>query len=183
MPDMKAGQPTGRTGIKTDKDLTNAEKIIFGLKKLGKTISSAESMTAGGFGMAVTRVAGSSVVYKGGVVTYTAETKKLLLEIPDELIKTGLVTPAMTLAMAEKALALFKTDVAVAVTGNAGPSSNDSSAGVGTVYWAVVDNNGRSEICDYDIFGGRDDVRTKAVTEGLRVVRNFIEKYELDQAD
>jgi len=172
------GQPTGRIGVKEDKDLTNAEKIVFGLLRSGKTVCTAESMTAGGLGYAITRVPGSSRVYMGGVVTYTRGTKKLLLGMPDDLLDTGLVTPAMTLAMAEKALDLFKTNYAVAVTGNAGPISNDQSAGVGRVYCAVVSAGGRSQVRDFDLFGNRDAVREKAVTQGLRMLRNFIESTE-----
>jgi len=176
----EAGKHVGRIGPKSDKDLTNAEKIIYGLKKLGQTISSAESMTAGGMGYALTRVSGSSSVYKGGVAVYTRETKKLLLNIPDDLLETGTVTPAMTLTLAEKAMDLFKTDYAIAVTGNAGPTRDDEHAGVGTVYWAVVHRDGKNSVEKFDIFGGRDDVRSKAVTEGLRVLRNFIDLIELD---
>ncbi len=175
----EAGQPLGRIGPKADKDLTNAEKIIYGLKKLGMTVCSAESMTAGGMGYALTRVPGSSSVYMGGVAVYTPETKKLLLNIPDELLDTGTVTPAMTLALAEKAIELFKTDFSVAVTGNAGPTREDENAGVGTVYWAAVYKDGRNSVENFNIFGGRDDVRAKAVTEGLRMFRNFIDDYEL----
>ncbi len=174
----QTGQPVGRIGPKSDKNLTNAEKIIFGLLKSGKTISSAESMTAGGMGYALTRVPGSSKVYKGGVNVYTRETKKLLLDLPDDLLDTGLITPAITLAMAAKALELFKTDYAVAVTGNAGPTKNDDSSSVGRVYWAVVDASGNEEVKDFDIFGKRDEVREKAVTNGLRTLRNFIELHE-----
>jgi PncC family amidohydrolase len=176
----ETGQPVGRIGPKEDRDLTNAEKIIFGLAKRELTISTAESVTAGGFGMALTRVPGSSKVYKGGVVTYTRETKKLLLGLPDELLDTGLVSPAITLAMAEKALELFGTDFAAAVTGNAGPTVDEGGSSVGRVYWAVVDAHGRSTVRDFDLFGNRDTVRAKAVTQGLRTVRNFIELGELE---
>jgi len=175
----ETGQPVGRIGPKADKDLTNAEKIIYKLREKSMTICSAESMTAGGMGYALTRVPGSSKVFKGGVMVYTRETKKLLLSIPDDLLDTGLVTPAMTLALAEKALELFKTDYAIAVTGNAGPTSDEGSAGVGTVYWAVVEAKGRNTVADFDIFGNRDAVREKAVMHGLRVLRNFIEETEL----
>jgi PncC family amidohydrolase len=171
----KAGQPMGRIGPKEDKDLTNAEKIIFGLVDKGLTLSTAESVTAGGFGMAVTRVPGSSKVYKGGVVTYTRETKKLLLGLPDQLLDTGLVSPAVTLAMAEKALEIFQTDYAVAVTGNAGPTTDEGGGSVGRIYWAVVSKHGKTVMQDFDLFGNRDAVRCKAVTEGLRVLRNTIE--------
>ncbi len=179
MKEREPGFTTGRIGPKDDKDLTNAEKIIFALLGLNKTICTAESMTAGGFAAALTRVAGCSKTYVGGVSCYTRDTKKLLLGLPDELLDTGLVTPAITLAMADSARKKFGTDYAVALTGNAGPSRDDDSAGVGRVYWAVVDSEGNEKVTHTDHFGGRDDVRSKAVTAGLRILRNFIEEIEL----
>jgi len=178
MPFDQTGREVGRTGIKSDKDLTNAEKIVFGLLKKNKTICTAESMTAGRMGYSITRVPGSSRVYMGGVVTYTRETKKLLLGIDDALMDLGLITPAVSLQMAQKALIKFGTDYACAVTGNAGPSRDDDSAGVGRVYWAVVNKEGDEIVQHFDIFGGRDDVRDKATTHGLRLVRDFIDLHE-----
>lgn len=178
-PSDKAGQPMGRIGPKEDKDLTNAEKIIFGLAERELTVATAESVTGGGFGMALTRVPGSSKVYKGGVVTYTREAKKLLLGLPDQLLETGLVSPAVTLAMAEKTIEFFQTDYAVAVTGNAGPGVNEGGGSVGRIYWVVVSKHGKDVMQDFDLFGNRDAVRSKAVTEGLRVLRNAIERDEL----
>lgn len=169
------GQATFRTGLKSDRDLANAEKIIYGLRARKKTLASAESMTAGAFGHAITRVTGSSLVYKGGVIVYTKELKKRLLGLPDDLLDKGLVTPEITIEIARKTLEIFNVNFAVAVTGNAGPTSNDSSAGVGQVYWAIVENTGRHEITDHNIFGNRDDVRRKAIGFGLCLVRDFIE--------
>lgn len=169
------GKPVGRTGLKSDRDLTNAEKIIYGLIGRSMTIATAESMTAGSFGHALTRVPGSSRVYKGGVIVYTKELKKQLLGIPEELLNKGLVTPEITLAMANRTLDLFNVDYAVAVTGNAGPTTDEGGGGVGEVYWAIVDCTGRSEVYEHHIFGNRDDVRIKATGYGLRNLRDFLD--------
>jgi PncC family amidohydrolase len=171
----KKGKATFRTGLKTDRDLANAETIIYSLRGREMTLATAESMTAGAFGHALTRVAGSSLVYKGGVIVYTKELKKRLLGLPDDLLDKGLITPEITTEMARKTLEIFNVNIAVAVTGNAGPTSNDKSAGVGQVYWAIVDDTGRREISDHNIFGNRDDVRRKAIGFGLRLLRDFIE--------
>ncbi|MFH1677013.1 MAG: CinA family protein, partial [bacterium] len=102
MPNDDPAQILGRIGPKSDKDLGNAEKIIFGLKIKNKRIATAESVTAGGFGVALTRVPGSSQVYVGGFVVYNRELKKLLLNIPDSILDAGLVTPELTIEMAKR---------------------------------------------------------------------------------
>jgi PncC family amidohydrolase len=178
MDENKAGRPLGRIGPKADKDLTNAEKIIFTLISIGRTLASAESMTAGGFGYALTRVPGSSRVYVGGFVTYTRELKQKLLGIPDDICDRGLVTPEITLEMAKRVREKFGTYYGVGVTGNAGPTSDQGGASVGRVYWAVADKNGIGAVQEFDHFGGRDAVREKAITAGLRMLRNFIEREE-----
>ncbi len=174
----KRSQGSSRIGPKADKDLTNAEKIIFGLKERGLTVASAESVTAGGFGYALTRVPGSSRVFKGGVAVYTRAAKKQFLNISDALMDRGLVTPEITLEMAHKVLELLDVDYGVACTGNAGPTTEEGSAGVGRIYWAIVDSKGREEVAECDHFGNRDAVRSKTITAGLRLLRNFIERSE-----
>jgi PncC family amidohydrolase len=171
----EAGKPVGRIGPKTDRDRTNAEKIIFTLIASGRTVAAAESMTAGGFGYALTRVPGSSKVFVGGVVVYTRAVKQMLLGIPDEICDRGMVTQEMALELARRAMSKFGTWYGVGVTGNAGPTSDAGKASVGRVYWAAVDKFGNEKIEEFDFFGSRDDVRTKAVTAGLRLLRNFIE--------
>lgn len=179
MDDNRAGQPLGRIGPKSDKDLTNAEKIIFGMIASKQTISSAESMTAGGFGCALTRVPGASRAYIGGYITYTRNMKKRLLDIPDDLLDKGLVTPDLTLEMARRVRDQFDTDLGVAVTGNAGPTADAGGESVGRVYWAVAHRDGREDVQSFDFFGNRDAVREKAITDGLRMLRNFLERAEL----
>lgn len=169
------GKPTGRTGLKSDHDVTNAEKIIYGFIDRKMTIATAESITAGGFGQALTRVPGSSRVYKGGVIVYTKELKKQLLGIPDELLKKGLVTPELTLEIAKRTLDIFNVDYAIASTGNAGPTTDEGGGGVGEVYWAVCNAAGRSEVFEHHLFGNRDEVRKKAVSNGLRNLRDFMD--------
>ena len=165
----------GRIGPKSDKDLTNAEKVIFALLASKRSIATAESMTAGGYGYALTRVPGSSRAYMGGLITYTREWKQKLLGIPDEICDRGMVTPEITLEMARRVREKFGTYYGVGVTGNAGPTSDQGSASVGRVYWAVADERGVEAVQEFDFFGNRDAVREKAVTDGLRMLRNFIE--------
>jgi PncC family amidohydrolase len=175
MDENQAGAPMGRIGPKLDKDLTNAEKIIFGLAAVKRTVSTAESMTAGAFGCALTRVPGSSRVYVGGFVTYVRDMKQRLLGIPDEICDRGLVTSEITIEMAKRVCEKLGTYYGVGVTGNAGPTSDAGGASVGRVYWAVADKTGLQTVEAFDFFGNRDAVREKAITAGLRVLRNFLE--------
>ena len=176
MRNCEAGKGLGRIGPKEDKDLTNAEKIIFLCVEKKRTISTAESMTAGGVGVGLTRVPGASRVYVGGVITYTRALKQMLLGIPDSICERGMVTAEITLEMAKRVREKFNTYYGVAVTGNAGPTSDAGSASVGRVYFAAVDVTGREAIQECDYFGSRDMVRAKAVTDCLRFLRNFVEK-------
>jgi PncC family amidohydrolase len=176
MPEKYVGTSSGRIGPKSDKDLTNAEKIIFSLIAWKKSISTAESVTAGGFSEALTRVPGASRTYVGGLITYTRQTKKQLLNIPDEILDKGLVTPEITIEMAKRTREFFNTDYAVACTGNAGPTSDAGNASVGRVYFAIVSREGKEEAQSFDFFGNRDAVREKSITDGLRMVRNFMER-------
>ena len=101
-----------------------SSKVIEILK--GKTLATAESCTGGGIGAALTAVPGSSAVYKGGVVSYTNDVKMGVLGVPTEWIeKYGAVSPWVAMEMASGVRGLLHTDVAVSVTGLAGPGGDE----------------------------------------------------------
>ena len=101
----------------------------------GKTLVTAESLTGGGIGAALTAVPGSSQVYKGGVISYTNWVKKNILGVPGEILETyGAVSAQTAQAMAWGVRELLKADVAVAVTGLAGPGGDEFGNPVGTVF-------------------------------------------------
>ena len=88
----------------------------------GKTLVTAESLTGGGIGAALTAVSGASAVYKGGVISYTNEVKHGVLGVPEEILETrGAVSAPVAEAMACGVRKLVDADVAVSVTGLAGP--------------------------------------------------------------
>ena len=88
----------------------------------GKTLVTAESLTGGGIGAALTQVPGSSEVYKGGVICYTNWVKENILGVPGEILaQDGAVSLRTAEHLASGARALLKADAAVAVTGLAGP--------------------------------------------------------------
>ena len=177
------GQSSGRIGPKTDRDLTNAEKIIFTLRDLGKTVSTAESVTAGGISYGLTRVPGSSKVFRGGVAAYTRDVKLGILGIQHQTLEMGLTTPIVTKALAEAALRIFKSDIALGITGNAGPATDEGPGHVGEIHVCVIDNKGNIVEKTANFAGNRDDVRDKSVTEGLRLLRNFVEDFYITGPD
>ena len=136
----------------------------------GKTLATAESCTGGGIGAALTAIPGSSAVYKGGVISYTNEIKQNLLGVDNKILEEyGAVSEPVALAMAEGAKNLLKTDIAVSVTGLAGPDGDDRGNPVGLVFIGYADNN--VIICKKCYFMGvRDSVRQQAVEAVLSVV-------------
>ena len=92
----------------------------------GRRLATAESLTGGGIGAAVTSVSGASAVFAGGVISYTNEVKHNVLGVPEEVLDTcGAVSAPVAQAMAQGAKGVIGADVAVAVTGLAGPDGDE----------------------------------------------------------
>ena len=136
----------------------------------GKTLSTAESCTGGGIGAALTAVPGSSAVYKGGVISYTNEIKREILCVPGEWIdKYGAVSPWVAMEMASGVRGLLHTDVAISVTGLAGPGGDEYGHPVGTVYIAYEDKQ-RNGVHHYHFEGDRETVRNQAIEAALKLI-------------
>lgn len=113
--------------------------LVEKLKEKGATLSSAESFTGGLIGKLVTDVSGSSAVFNGGVIAYINEIKEGLLGVKPETIEKYTEVSFLAAAeMAEGARRVFKSDIAVATTGFAGPTGGNDNDPVGTVYVAVA---------------------------------------------
>lgn len=109
----------------------------------GVRVSTAESCTGGLIGHALTEVAGSSDYFQGGVVSYSDEVKRQVLGVPMATLEHhGAVSAQTAVAMAEGARRAVGTDVAVAVTGIAGPGGGSDAKPVGLTYVAVADGEG-----------------------------------------
>jgi PncC family amidohydrolase len=107
------------------------------------TVATAESCTGGLVAKLITDVAGSSGYFRGGVVSYADDAKVRLLGVPeDELAAHGAVSAQVARSMAVRALSRTGADVAVAVTGVAGPGGGSSAKPVGLTYVAVADAAG-----------------------------------------
>ena len=135
----------------------------------GKTLVTAESCTGGGIGAALTAIPGSSAVYKGGVICYTNWVKEQILGVPAELLQDlGAVSGPVAQAMAEGARKLLRADLAVSVTGLAGPGGDDYGNPVGTVF--IGCSNGQRTISrGYHFQGDREAVRQAAIEAALKL--------------
>ena len=114
-----------------------ARKVVEVNRKLGRRIAVAESCTGGLVSAALTEIPGSSDVFEVGYVTYSNAAKVTQLKVSEEVVETfGAVSVATAWAMARGALAASDADVAVAITGIAGPGGGTPSKPVGTVVFA-----------------------------------------------
>lgn len=109
----------------------------------GLRVATAESCTGGMVAAAITGIPGSSTYFVGGIVAYSDEVKRELLDVPDELLAShGAVSAQVALAMARAAAARLRADLAVAVTGVAGPGGGTNDKPVGLTYVASVGPHG-----------------------------------------
>lgn len=136
----------------------------------GKTLATAESCTGGGIGAALTAVSGASAVYKGGIISYTNEIKQNLLGVDGTLLESvGAVSAPVAQAMAAGTRKALASDVAVSVTGLAGPGGDEFGNPVGTVFIGYSDD--RITLSRKYLFSGsREDVRNQAVSAALHLI-------------
>jgi nicotinamide-nucleotide amidase len=144
------------------------------LKKANKTIATAESVTGGKIASALVSVPGASDYFKGSIVAYTAETKINLLGVSKETInKESVVSKEVAIEMARGVKEKLQTNYAIAVTGNAGPTSDHNNQGVGVVFIAFVSDD--QEIVQKFNFGQpREKVINKTVSKSLEILRKEI---------
>jgi len=140
----------------------------------GLTLATAESCTGGMVAERLTSVPGSSRVFLGGVVAYADEVKKAELGVPAELLERhGAVSAATASAMAVGARERLGADVAVAVTGIAGPEGGSDEKPVGLVY-LHADSPFGSRTVDFVFPGDREGIRRRAAVTALHLVRRLL---------
>ena len=136
----------------------------------GRTLVTAESCTGGGIGAALTAIAGSSEVYKGGIICYTNWMKEHLLGVSKDLLeREGAVSEAVAKQMAAGALEQLDADIAISVTGLAGPGGDAFSNPIGTVFIGYSD--AKITMCRKFVFSGdRNDIRAQAIEASLTLI-------------
>ena len=181
-----------------------AASLIETLAALQATVTTAESCTGGWIGRDITQIAGSSDIYLGGWITYANEMKTSQVGVPAELIaKHGAVSEMVARAMAVGALERSGADLAVGITGVAGPGGGSPEKPVGTVWIALawrgcggagnaagganaasregVSGAVRSDARLFVLPGGRDDVRDRAAKCAMQMLRLHVLGVSLDE--
>jgi PncC family amidohydrolase len=154
-----------------------AEALIRLAAEKGLRIAAAESCTAGLVANSLARVSGASRVLWGSFVTYSVEAKIRMLHIDRELIALhGAVSRETALAMAEGALAESGADLAVSVTGLAGPLGDGTETPVGTV-WMGLARRGAPPLAELFHYGlPRNELREAAALDALRLLLRAVEQ-------
>ncbi len=146
------------------------------LASLGKTLATAESCTGGKIAEQITSHSGASVYFKGSIVSYATEAKTDVLNIDKLLIeKYSVVSVQVAEAMASSVQKLFKTDYAIATTGNAGPTKGDADAEVGTVCIAIATPT-KVYSHEFHLGNHRTKVIQKAVNKSFEMLQKEIFK-------
>lgn len=143
-------------------------------------IAVGESCTGGLMAARLTARPGSSGCVQGGVVAYSNEAKTALLGVDADLIERhGAVSPEVADALADGALERFGADVGVGITGIAGPDGGTEEKPVGYVCWSVKTSDGRSMTRDVRLPGDRNEVRDRATTVAMHMLRRLLSGEEL----
>lgn len=149
-----------------------ARRLVDRADGKGMLIALAESCTGGMVASAITAVPGASAVFERGFVTYSNEAKAEMLGVPPRLIEQcGAVSEAVARSMAEGALSRSHADIALSVTGIAGPGGGTSEKPVGLVWFALAAQTAGTRI-ERRVFpaGDRGFVRLKAAETALRLL-------------
>jgi nicotinamide-nucleotide amidase len=153
-----------------------AKRVLARACERGLGIVTAESCTSGLLASALSEAPGAAELLHGGFVTYTKANKIAALGVPADILRTrGAVCPEVAIAMAEGALARSPADVAIAITGVAGPDKDEDGNPVGLVCIAVARKSFPSVVFERrygDI--GRDAVRERAMIDALHEVERLL---------
>ena len=153
-----------------------AERVLHACRKRGLKLVTAESCTGGLVAATLTAIAGSSEVVLGGIVSYGNEVKIGELGVPAEVLEEhGAVSAEVAEAMARGARERLGADVAISVTGVAGPGGGTEEKPVGLVYYhAETPKGGHGS--SFSFPGDRDSIRRRSVVASLHLVRRMLEQ-------
>ena len=155
--------------------VAKAREVVEANTRAGRRVAIAESCTGGLVAAAITEIPGSSEIFEAGFVTYSNAAKVAQLKVSEELVETfGAVSVAVAWAMARGALHATEADVAVAITGIAGPGGATPSKPVGTVVFARAERDADPAriVADEKLFEveGRSGVRLQAALCALELL-------------
>ena len=161
-----------------------AKKVGAKLRERKLKLVTAESCTGGGIAAAITDIPGSSEWFERGFVTYSNEAKRDLLGVRSEtLLEHGAASTPIAVAMAVGAIGNSEGDIAVSVTGIAGPDGGSKAKPVGSVWFGFADSAGNSMSFDVRFEGDRELVRSRTVERALRGVMEFVDEFGRQSQD
>jgi len=148
-------------------------ELIAVASRLGVTIATAESLTAGLVASKLAQVPGASAVLRGGIVAYATEVKQSVLGLAPSILE-HVVSEPVAAAMASGAARVLSADIGVSTTGVAGPDSLDGQ-GPGTVWLAAYDaRNGTIKTKLLEIDGDREQIREQSANEAIALVMELL---------
>lgn len=165
--------------MRMDDPFELASQTVASFKRKKQFFTTAESCTGGLIAALTTEIPGASNVFDRGFVTYSNESKiDLLGVLPDLLTEYGAVSAEVAEAMAEGALAYSKANVAVSVTGIAGPDGGTPLKPVGLVYLGLATRNGPPLHYKCNFTGDRRQIRLAAATEAFKLLLSTLEEID-----
>lgn len=170
--DATVEQIRSRVGahLYAQEDIPIEEQIVKLLRRSGKRLASAESVSGGLFAELITNVPGSSGEFVGGVVTYTNAMKNKLLGIPMSQLEgpgaPGAISESTAKLMAENVRLIADADFGVSLTGVAGPAESEGKP-VGLVYFAIAEKGKETVVHTTTLSGGRSIIRLRAVKAAM----------------
>ncbi|MBL26938.1 MAG: damage-inducible protein CinA [Rhodospirillaceae bacterium] len=157
--------------------VASAQATLAVCRDHGLTVTTAESCTGGLVAASLTAIAGSSEIFDRGFVTYSNNAKMEMLGVPlDLLMSVGAVSKEVAHAMATGALEHSSADLAVSVTGIAGPGGATVNKPVGLVHLAAARRNGSVIHEEQNFSGGRDEVRCAAAHMALQLLQRLADE-------
>ena len=155
-----------------------AAQVGEALKSHSMMLATAESCTGGGVAQAITEVAGSSAWFERGFVTYSNLSKQQMLDVREATLKQhGAVSEMTVREMVAGALQHSAAQVALSVSGIAGPDGGTADKPVGTVWFAWGTKGGETRAQRYQLSGNRAEVRAQAVRIALQGVVNLLNNW------
>lgn len=159
----------------TDQLESTAARLVEAAARRKLSLVTAESCTAGRLARALTDVPGASNVVEGGFIVYTKHCKSAALGVPPALLASGTaVCAGVAAAMASGALLRSPADIAMAITGVAGPQPDEDGNPVGLVYIAAQMDEGPATVSRLELEGGKETICAAAMTAVMELARALI---------
>ena len=151
------------------------KKVAILLKVNNVNLAAAESCTGGLFSDYITNISGASTYFKGCIVAYSNQSKVDMLKVPKNLLKNyRAVSAQVALAMASGAREVFSSDIAISVTGIAGPQGGTKNKPVGLVYICLVNQDNIKVTKKIILKGSRNSIKLKAVYTMLCMLYDYL---------